>query len=363
MNSPTIRSTSMATLGLLMLLVLGTQYRRAPAAPSVSQQPGGPREASAAERDRLNSEAITLRAEGKHAEAIALYLTKLALERAVLGDGDDAVVATLRRLAELYAYRDDFGNARTRAQEALDIQRNLPDAKPWQIAEARRTLTLVDELSRMDGSRRRKVVGIDRLHDRMLRLYVDGKFQDGIKLAQQIEEMSQHALGDGHPDLAAALNNLGVFHHSQGQYGRAEPLYRKALEIFKAALGEEHPDYVTTFNNLAVVYAQQGDYEKAFPLYRRALSLRTAVVGEKHPDYVRSVNNLAWLHKATGDLANSETLYLKALHLQEQGLNYGWPDGRVLEIFRHVDVRQPSLAAKKESDLALIVGNLAVCYQ
>ena len=36
-----------------------------------------------------------------------------------------------------------------------------------------------------------------------------------------------------------------------GEYAKAEPLYRQALEIEKKVLGEEHPDYATSLNNLA----------------------------------------------------------------------------------------------------------------
>ena len=39
-----------------------------------------------------------------------------------------------------------------------------------------------------------------------------------------------------------------------GDYARAEPLYRQALEIRKKALGEGHPDYAASLNNLAGLY-------------------------------------------------------------------------------------------------------------
>ena len=58
-----------------------------------------------------------------------------------------------------------------------------------------------------------------------------------------------------------------------GDYARAEPLFRQALEIRKKALGEGHPDYAAGLNNLAALYQAMGDYARAEPLYRQALEV------------------------------------------------------------------------------------------
>ena len=86
-----------------------------------------------------------------------------------------------------------------------------------------------------------------------------------------------------------------------GDYDRAEPLYRQALEIKKKALGEGHPDYATSLNNLAALYHAMGDYDRAEPLYRQALEIKKKALGEKHPDYATGLNNLAavWLQGDT----------------------------------------------------------------
>ena len=61
-----------------------------------------------------------------------------------------------------------------------------------------------------------------------------------------------------------------------GDYAKAEPLYRQALEIRKQVLGENHPDYAASLNNLAGLYQPMGDYAKAEPLCRQALEIRKA---------------------------------------------------------------------------------------
>ncbi len=67
----------------------------------------------------------------------------------------------------------------------------------------------------------------------------------------------QEALGENHPDYATSLNNLAKLYREMGEYSKAEPLFRNALEICKRALGENHPNYATSLNNLAMLYKER----------------------------------------------------------------------------------------------------------
>ena len=57
-----------------------------------------------------------------------------------------------------------------------------------------------------------------------------------------------------------------MVYQAKGDYERALPLYKKALEIEEKALGENHPDIATTLNNIAILYQKIGDYDRALPL-------------------------------------------------------------------------------------------------
>ncbi len=82
----------------------------------------------------------------------------------------------------------------------------------------------------------------------------------------------------------------------QGNYGEAEPLYRRSLAILEKALGPEHPDVATSLNNLALLYKTLGNYAEAEPLYRRSLAIWEKALGPEHPDVATSLNNLAALY-------------------------------------------------------------------
>lgn len=47
-------------------------------------------------------------------------------------------------------------------------------------------------------------------------------------------------LGADHPEVAVSVNGLGELYYGQGDFERAEPLFRRALEIRERALGSDH---------------------------------------------------------------------------------------------------------------------------
>ena len=77
-------------------------------------------------------------------------------------------------------------------------------------------------------------------------------------------------------------------------------------------LGPDHPSVATSLNNLALLYYTQGDYAKAEPLYKRALSIREKALGPDHPSVATGLNNLALLYRATGRMNDAEKLAARA---------------------------------------------------
>ena len=82
------------------------------------------------------------------------------------------------------------------------------------------------------------------------------------------------ALGLGHPDVAASLNNLAILYHTQGDYAEAEPLYRRSLAIQEKALGSEHPDVAKVLGSFAVLLRETGRADEASELAARAQAIR-----------------------------------------------------------------------------------------
>jgi tetratricopeptide (TPR) repeat protein len=139
-------------------------------------------------------------------------------------------------------------------------------------------------------------------------------------------ELSQRLLGEDHPQIATSLNNLAALYDSLGRYTEAEPLYLQALELSQRLLGDDHPDVATSLNNLAVLYNFQGCYAEAESLYLQALELNQRLLGDDHPQFAISLNNLGFLHYEQRRYREAELLYHQALELRKRLLGKDHPD-------------------------------------
>ena len=50
-------------------------------------------------------------------------------------------------------------------------------------------------------------------------------------------------------------------------------MYKKTLSIRLKKLGDDHPDVAMAYNNIAIVYRNQGKSKEAVQMYKKALSI------------------------------------------------------------------------------------------
>ena len=55
------------------------------------------------------------------------------------------------------------------------------------------------------------------------RLYQQGKYSEGAKVAEEALTVAEKTFTPDHPNLATSLNNLGQYYRVQGRYAEAEP--------------------------------------------------------------------------------------------------------------------------------------------
>ena len=138
-------------------------------------------------------------------------------------------------------------------------------------------------------------------------------------LKRAISQLSE-ALGEDHPDVAAALNSLAALYHEQGLYSQAEPLCKRALAICEKVFGTEHSRTAASLSNLAILYNSLGRYSQAELLYKRALEAWKQVLDEENLDTIKILRSLADLHLSQGLYSEAERLYRHALATQKQVL-------------------------------------------
>jgi CHAT domain-containing protein len=148
---------------------------------------------------------------------------------------------------------------------------------------------------------------------------VDGR---GAEKAYRVAITHFQAANEPHW-LAVSLNNLAFLHKAQGEHGKAEPLFARALKMREALFPparypQGHPDLASSINNLGFLHKAQGEYSKAEPLYARALTMNEALFPparfpQGHPDLANSLNNLATLYQAQGKDGKAEPLFARTL--------------------------------------------------
>ncbi len=68
----------------------------------------------------------------------------------------------------------------------------------------------------------------------------------------------------------------------------------------------------TVLNNLAELYREQGDYAKAEPLYKKALAIREKALGPTHPTLAKGLENYAALLRTLNRIPEAEKLEARA---------------------------------------------------
>ena len=75
------------------------------------------------------------------------------------------------------------------------------------------------------------------LNRRIAELCGEDKFKEAIPLAEKLVVLTKRAKGDEDPDTASSLNSLAGLYGVTGDYAKAEPLCKEALQIRQKVLG------------------------------------------------------------------------------------------------------------------------------
>ena len=101
------------------------------------------------------------------------------------------------------------------------------------------------------------------------------------------------------PDLQS-LADAAEHAASAGDYAAAEQHLRLAVELQEASAGPMHPDLANALNNLGVVCERIGKSADAEGCYRRAYAIASIVLPADHPFVALSARNLRDFCEARG---------------------------------------------------------------
>jgi serine/threonine protein kinase/Tfp pilus assembly protein PilF len=116
------------------------------------------------------------------------------------------------------------------------------------------------------------------------------------------------------PQVEAAIRlTIATTYRALGEYPKAEPHLRAAVESRRVRLGPDHPETIIALDALASLFQDQGRLDQAEPLFRQCLESRRRTRGPEHSDSLQSLNNLALVLQQRGGSSQAETLFRQCL--------------------------------------------------
>ena len=252
--------------------------------------------------------AIIYNEQGRYNEAEALNLEVLAVKKRVLGDDHIGTLQTSSNLALTYRYQGKLAEAEALQVTVLAaLMRTVGEDNPCRLIAADNLANTYSELgkhakaealqlaalavqTRVHGSEHPDtLIQASNLASTHMRL---GKFADAESRLLRLLVVQKRVLGVGNPHTLGTTHNLSVAFSEQGKYAQAEATYLELIAVQKQVLGVEHPQTLRTTGNLASTYHAQGMFARAEGILRTVLAAQKRALGDRHPQTLRTASNL-----------------------------------------------------------------------
>jgi tetratricopeptide (TPR) repeat protein len=171
----------------------------------------------------------------------AWYYTQRGFAKSQTGDLQGALEDYTQAIYNDSGYVDAYmgrGHINNALGKPDDARRDFAKAMSLNpaVAQAFTTLQLAELMGKVHApaagfSDRRGAEEALELNRRGGELYQAGRYTEALPLAQKALEIREKAFGLVHPDVAASLHNLALLYQAMGDHAKAEPLFRRSVEI------------------------------------------------------------------------------------------------------------------------------------
>jgi tetratricopeptide (TPR) repeat protein len=144
------------------------------------------------------------------------------------------------------------------------------------------------------------------------------KSDAGIALARQAVARAEQTFGVDHVETASWRDILAEAHRLDGDWKRAEDLFRASLKMREQSLDASHPDIAVSLRNLAIVSWNYGDKEReAEDYFLRSLAIYERSLGPTYPRVATLVRELGILYDELGRADEATALYERVVAILE----------------------------------------------
>ena len=187
-------------------------------------------------------------------------------------------------------------------------------------AQLRRSLA---ERRALHGARHPEVArAMDQLGVVLIR---QGRLDEADTLLRGALDQRRRLHGNRSDATAESVEHLADLLLNRNDFNAAEPLYREALAIRRELHGDGDTTVATTQLDLAELLVAKGTYDTAATLYREALAIRLRTLGETHPLTGSAIQGLAKAEEHLGRYDEAERQYRRALASQRKALGDAHP--------------------------------------
>jgi tetratricopeptide (TPR) repeat protein len=291
---------------------------------------------------RLHSEAQTLLAQGRYAEADKAASDACARAEKRYAESNPIVAECLNTLGTVRHAEDRFSEAVPLFERAIALEERK--AKPDEVTLGVRYCNLCRawlRLGRLDDAEKAGKKSLASLEARGGEENPDlpptldalgelarrrDRYAEAEVYFKKALAIREKAPAPDRLDVAISLGQLGNLFVEQGDYSQAEAFYKKSLAIREKALERDHPDIARTLDSLGVAYYQSERYDLAEPCFSRAVAIREKRLPPGHPDLDASLNNLAYCLKAEGKTDESAKVFERCIEVRSRRLGPDHPD-------------------------------------
>lgn len=128
----------------------------------------------------------------------------------------------------------------------------------------------------------------------------DGQYDVAADLYSQLVDARVAVLGESHPFVASALNELGQALWLQQEYKSAETAYLRSLEARESTMGKDL-QYAGTSYNLGRLYQDTERFAEAETAYLTTAEIEESILGNTHESFLQTLQQLASMYDKAGE--------------------------------------------------------------
>ncbi len=275
-----------------------------------------------------------------YATSLALAEESAAVAKVVLGPGHLQYAQCLQQVGHMYYVIGNYDKAVACFQKALSIQEKA-FGKDYvdnvlsmhnlavtyiQTGEYERAMPLLENVIRIQDKipYHREYYAYE-LNWQAYLYQIIGDYNKAFPLYRQALQITKEAVGENTLRYAQILKNTGNCYRAIKDYPKAVKCLNTVLSIIEQRSGDHSPDYATALSSLAALYKEMDRCDSALLLITKALNIRKKSFGEAHPDYAASLNQLGEVYLRQHAYTKAHDLFTRSLLISKSILSETHP--------------------------------------